>query len=642
MICTVQNGFVRAFLPLLVVFFGSTCLAQSPTPQVALSFKPSQTGVDYDMPAEADFDKCKVEVERVGKGSGWVVTGPQGQVLRRFVDTDGNNTVDLWRYYSNGLEVYREIDTNADNKNDQFRWLNTGGSKWGLDANQDGKIERWKTISAEEASQEAVRAMAGGDAEALAALLVNSQDLETLGLSSKLSSAVMDRVKDPQGQMKQIMGESRVLNRGTKWVRFDSSMLMPNTIPADSGKAKQDLRVYENVMAIVETGGETAFVQIGEMVRVGDAWKLTQIPTPIEGNSLQVSGGLLMQPDLYEATGTQMAQDLDPALQSLLTELEELDSNSPTPNSSRAALNEYNRKRVAILQRLAGAASSGESREQWMRQMIDGIAAAVQTGAYTEGIQQLRKYETEFAKSSSNAPILAYTVYRRMLAEYSQQLQNPALSDEQRQKVQEEWLKSLQAYAQRYPSSPDAADAMLQLAVAKEFTGDLQEAKGWYQKIAGGFSEDLLATQRAKGALKRMDLVGGQLQLAGASLSGGSIDVRSLQGRAVLVIFWATWCKPCTEDLPQIRALYEKYRSQGFEIVGVNLDTDPSQIRPYMSQYRMTWPQIHEEGGLESRPALSYGVVSLPTMMLTDKSGKVVAVTTSTDELKEQLPELLK
>ena len=60
---------------------------------------------------------------------------------------------------SDGLEVYRDIDADFNGKPDQCRWFNTAGTRWGLDTNEDGKIDRWKEISAEEASDELVRAL---------------------------------------------------------------------------------------------------------------------------------------------------------------------------------------------------------------------------------------------------------------------------------------------------------------------------------------------------------------------------------------------------------------------------------------------------------------------------------------------------
>ena len=64
-------------------------------------------------------------------------------------------------------------------------------------------------------------------------------------------------------------------------------------------------------MAILDSGGKPGLVQVGELVRVGDVWKLTQIPQPIEGNNVTMAGGILMQPTLAASVAT--ASDTPPA-----------------------------------------------------------------------------------------------------------------------------------------------------------------------------------------------------------------------------------------------------------------------------------------------------------------------------------------
>ena len=54
-----------------------------------------------------------------------------GKILRKFVDTNGDNIVDQWGYFNDGVEVYRDIDSNFNGKADQYRWLNTAGTRWG-------------------------------------------------------------------------------------------------------------------------------------------------------------------------------------------------------------------------------------------------------------------------------------------------------------------------------------------------------------------------------------------------------------------------------------------------------------------------------------------------------------------------------
>ena len=99
--------------------------------------------------------------------------------------------------------------------------------------------------------------------------------------------------------------------------------------------------------------------------------------------------------------------------------------------------------------------------------------------------------------------------------------------------------------------------------------------------------------------------------------------------------------KPCFEDLPKLRVLYQQYHAQGFEVIGVNLDNTPNGVKAYMQQNGMTWLQIHEAGGLENPPSLAFGAISLPTMFLVDKKGIVHSRPASIDDVKSALPEAL-
>jgi len=616
-----------------LLFCAAAEAADPPPVKLALSFKPVQKNVEMETPAADEFGRCQVKVERKGKSSGWVVYGPAGQTLRRYIDTNGDNVVDQWQYFQNGLEVYRDIDSNFNNKVDQSRWLNMAGSRWGLDTNEDGKIDVWKAISAEEASREVVQALVAGNEAALSALLVNADDLKSLGLNKTLTSKILEALADPAKKMRAAMTGSKTLTTKTRWMRFDS--LMPSTIPADEDVNSTDLTVYENAMAIVETGGKSGLLQIGEMVLVGKSWKLTQIPQPLEGNSIQVTiGGFLMQPAL---AGGPAPGDISPEVRKLLLQLQKLDANSPTPTAGAAELTKYNIKRADLLADLTAASATVQEREQWTRQMVDGIAAAVQSGTYPKGIDRLATILSGVRKTPGS-PLVAFVTYRQLLADFSLKMQNTPAS--KRPDVQKQWLKELKDFAGDFPKASDTPDAMLQLAIAEEFGGEEKAARAWYDKVAGNFSKTE-AGARATGAIRRLDLIGKPFRFSASSLGGGTINAGDYRGKVLLVLFWSTWCKPCTEDLPQINELYKQYRSKGFEIVGINLDSTTDPVGSYLKQHKVTWPQIHEPGGLDSRPAREFGIISLPTMFVIDKTGKTIARNTSVDDLKKQLPELL-
>jgi len=638
---------MRACVTSFVALTGTFCVftaatvaaADAPSVKLALSFKPVQQDVEYESPKESELSQCKVEGEREGPASGWIVRGPAGQTLRRFVDTNGDNVVDQWRYYQHGIEVYRDIDADFNNKVDQCRWVNVGGSRWGLDRDEDGTIDEWKVISAEEVSREVVRALATGDVSILRPLLLTETDLKTLGIASSLQKKILDSLAKPGEKLHSARSNATGLTEKTTWVRFNATQ--PGMIPADSGKADSELFVYENAMAITDTDGKAGLLQLGEMVQVGRTWKLTQIPQTVDDNDQIAAGGFLMQPDVAGsgADGGGISGSLTPKMQQLLADLQKIDEHAPGPSDAAQAFARYNARRASILQKLIDESSNQKDKNQWRRQMVDGLAAAVQTGAYSDGLSQLQTIEANIRRENPQSPLVPYVAFRRLLAEYTVRLQKA--SADERPQVQEWWLKQLEDFANTWPNAEDAPEAMTQLAIALEFSGKLDEARKWYGKAVKTDSGST-AGQRAAGALHRIDLNGKPLKLSGKGLGGGTVDISDYRGRVVLVIFWSSWCKPCTEDLPQIKELYKTYRGSGFEILGVNVDVTADPAKAYIARHGNNWQHIHEEGGLDSGPARQFGIISLPTMFLVDRTGKVVSRSTTVESLKKSLPALLK
>ena len=107
------------------------------------------------------------------------------------------------------------------------------------------------------------------------------------------------------------------------------------------------------------------------------------------------------------------------------------------------------------------------------------------------------------------------------------------------------------------------------------------------------------------------------------------------------MVFWSSEYKVCEEDLPQLRALYQEYRPRGFEIVGVCLDSQKEAVKPFLTQHRLPWAQIYQPGGLNAPSAMTYGIVSLPTMFLVNAEGVVVSRSATVQDVKTALPSML-
>src|SRR5207249_2935526 len=130
----------------------------------------------------------------IGGFTGYVVRTDSGQVLRRFLDANGDNKVDQWCYFKDGIQIYRDIASNFNNKADQYRWLGTAGTRWGLDDDENGRIDSWRIISAEEVTVEVVAALRDRDAARFQRLLLSADELKTLGLSHKQLADLTDKI----------------------------------------------------------------------------------------------------------------------------------------------------------------------------------------------------------------------------------------------------------------------------------------------------------------------------------------------------------------------------------------------------------------------------------------------------------------
>jgi thiol-disulfide isomerase/thioredoxin len=124
----------------------------------------------------------------------------------------------------------------------------------------------------------------------------------------------------------------------------------------------------------------------------------------------------------------------------------------------------------------------------------------------------------------------------------------------------------------------------------------------------------------------------------------GSIQLKSYRGKVVYVDFWASWCGPCRLSLPVLNSLRKQYRTQGFEVIAINLDEEKDEAMAFLKEFPVAYPTARDVKGTTPD---QYGLKGMPTAYLIDRQGKVSLIhegfkKTDSKELSEKIASLLK
>jgi peroxiredoxin len=109
-------------------------------------------------------------------------------------------------------------------------------------------------------------------------------------------------------------------------------------------------------------------------------------------------------------------------------------------------------------------------------------------------------------------------------------------------------------------------------------------------------------------------------ELGANDQSGNRVTIAGLRGSVVVVDFWASWCGPCAEEMPELERLYQRHRERGLVIVGVSQDRQASNMQSFLSRGRVTFPNVHDGS---HAIAGRYVPPRMPTSYVIDRRGVV-------------------
>lgn len=103
-------------------------------------------------------------------------------------------------------------------------------------------------------------------------------------------------------------------------------------------------------------------------------------------------------------------------------------------------------------------------------------------------------------------------------------------------------------------------------------------------------------------------------------LTGGSVTLEQFKGKVLFLAFWAPWCVPCRDELPELERLYTKYRDKGFVVIGISVESSASGVSSFLKKVPVTFPVIIDGTG---QIAEAYRITGLPASFLIDRGGVV-------------------
>ena len=208
----------------------------------------------------------------------------------------------------------------------------------------------------------------------------------------------------------------------------------------------------------------------------------------------------------------------------------------------------------------------------------------------------------------------------------------------------DEAIKAYQQLVENYPKATYFASALLEMGLTYDKLGQHDKADAAYRQLvehpkygsraSARTAKRLLALENENrtGEVPASPSFGGRsdalvgkkaLDFNVKDLDGNDLSLEKYRGNVILLDFWAVWCKPCIAEMPNVKAVYEKYKDNNFQIIGISLDDRRDKLVGYLEKEGITWPQFFDGNGWKNQVAEMYGISAIPHMYLIDGDGVI-------------------
>ncbi|RKU09239.1 hypothetical protein C6501_15520 [Candidatus Poribacteria bacterium] len=181
-----------------------------------------------------------------------------------------------------------------------------------------------------------------------------------------------------------------------------------------------------------------------------------------------------------------------------------------------------------------------------------------------------------------------------------------------------------QAFQQRLEEEPDDWYALRGLGDIYEVLGETELAQKYPWK--GHPNIETVWNQKAWVGRKLPDF-------SATTHDDTSITASDYKGKLLLLSFCAEWCGFCASEIPYIKEAYKEHHHNGFEVIGISLDKNEAELKEYIEEHNITWPQIYDGKGWNTELARYFGIICLPSQWLIDRDGTILSVGTRGKQL---------
>ena len=619
-----------------------------------LNYRPTQeVNFDYKFsgkPPKEAIEKAQMQkAEKLFKGKlGYVLADETNRVVRVLIDSNEDRKLDYFSYFKDGAEVYREIDTDYDSKRNEFRWLGAGGTRWGVDRNQDGEIDFWKVISAEEVAFEVFMAIRNRDDARYQRLLITDAEFRSLGLTGTIAADAAKRLDRARKQFGQMVRGQKMINEKAKWINSGNGQ--PSIAAAGVGLSK-DIICHDHASSVFESAAGTDTLALGTLVQIGNVWRLMELPQVVPRGKPIENGGVLFPivqidpiPDDSTGGGTVQPQ----ILADLFAKLDKSEKSIDKLNKPGVQMANLQKDRAMIQWDIYKNQPANE-KATWLENIGDTVSNAYQIGNYPDGLKFLRSL-TKTLKDNNRQDSLDYIRWRMIHADYLKRLDD---GDNRQDEVTGKWYYGeLEKFSSEFPKSKFAPEALFGIGQNFEVSRqqDLAKARQWYGVCASKHGQTEYG-KRAAGALIRLNGRGKPIPFKGKTVDGKVFDIsnRTLRGRVVVVFYWQLWCgnQSCNAKgdtaFEVFQDLKSKYKDE-LVIVSANIEspTTAAKYRDFGGEMDGLF-EMHVPGGMEKSPlAGQLGIVSEPTMIVWDKKGNMAEAESGVGDLERIVQRLMK